>query len=123
MRTRIRGIGHLRQAESRYLRTLALDVPITRTLQTAPDVQICRSMVAAQENQTEAQLVGANIRARRRAAGLSQQQASDQVGMKRQHLAGWENGYHRPKQASLEKLARLLGCHWTDFYNEQEGGA
>jgi transcriptional regulator with XRE-family HTH domain len=68
-----------------------------------------------------ARLVGANLRERREAAGLSQQQLGLRVERGQQQVSHWESGDHRPSAEHLEALAAVLGCHWTDFYARRDG--
>lgn len=98
------------------------DVRISGTYETGSYVQVSAAMEAhaalQEDRNTVAVLVGANIAARRHRAGLTQQRLATQLGKERHRLAEWENGYHLPRQATLEKIALLLDCKWTDFYDE-----
>lgn len=96
------------------------DVPNNGTYVVGRNVPACSAMEAQalqDSEQTRPQLVGANIRGRRLAAGLTQQRLADQLGIPRIKVVGWENGYHEPKPARLEKIALLLDCKWTDLYD------
>jgi transcriptional regulator with XRE-family HTH domain len=76
--------------------------------------QLHREQTAGQRHR---QLVGRNIRDRRRERGLSQQRLALMMDLHEQtDVSAWENGHHQPNAVSLERLARALDCHWTDFY-------
>ena len=53
-----------------------------------------------------------NLRQLRQMAGLTQQQAAEQVGITRQALSGYESGRRQP---DLEMLERLAGLYHTDL--------
>lgn len=66
--------------------------------------------------------IGTNIRAARRAAGLSQQKLADAVGASRTQVVGWEGG-HRDRRPGLEyvaKIAVVLGHTVGWFYDDHE---
>ena len=52
--------------------------------------------------------VGKAIREARKAAGLTQKELSDRIGLSQQSVAQWENGYRRPKFSAICKIADAL---------------
>ena len=50
------------------------------------------------------------IASARIAAGLTQAQLADKVGVAAQHVGRWERGERRPKIDALVRLADALGC-------------
>ena len=72
-------------------------------------------------HQAHARLVGANLRDRRQALGLSQQQLALRIDAEQQHVCAWENGHRAPNPRSLERLAAALSCHWTSFFARRNG--
>ena len=55
------------------------------------------------------QLLGQNVRAHRKAKGLSQEQLALDAGMKRAYLSDLERGTRNPSIRALERLATALG--------------
>lgn len=53
-------------------------------------------------------MIADNIRARRAAVGLTQEQLAEQVGVSRQTVAKWEAGDTAPDLANAAVLARVL---------------
>jgi transcriptional regulator with XRE-family HTH domain len=76
------------------------------------ELDLLRSEQTATRRHAEA--LGANLRDLRHAAGLSQLQLELRADVQR--VCEWENGHRTPNAVSLERLARALDCHWTDFY-------
>ena len=68
---------------------------------------------------TEREL-GQRIRDAREARGLTQQQLADQLEIHRSSLAQLELGNRSVTSLELERLARLLGRHIGDFFQEAE---
>jgi transcriptional regulator with XRE-family HTH domain len=64
--------------------------------------------------------IGANIRARREAAGLTQTVLSQAAGTSRAHLSQLETGNapSSPSLGTLDKLAGVLGCKVADLLYE-----
>ena len=60
------------------------------------------------------------IRARRRARGISVQQAADALGLSRQAWYYYETGVNMPAAALLPAIAELLGCTIEELYEEGE---
>jgi transcriptional regulator with XRE-family HTH domain len=53
-------------------------------------------------------LIGRNIRARRQAAGLSQEDLADQAVIDRTYVSGLERGLRNPTALVLQRLADAL---------------
>lgn len=56
----------------------------------------------------------------RKAAGLSQYQIADKLGMSQSGYSGYEDGKRRIFPDTAKKIAAVLNFEWTRFY---EGGA
>lgn len=54
-------------------------------------------------------LVGRNVRERRLAAGLTQEQLAERSGFSQQYISGLERGSRNPTVVSLFMLAQALG--------------
>lgn len=69
--------------------------------------------------------IGANIRARREAAGLTQRALARRlVGVETtMTVSRWERGRHSPSGANLGALADALDCDIADFYANHEEAA
>lgn len=66
-------------------------------------------MQAEQEKREELEF-GSRLAALRKAAGLSQQQLADQLYVTRQAVSRWEQNRTQPDIATLQRLAKALGC-------------
>lgn len=60
-------------------------------------------------------VMGAGIRAMRKQRGMSQAALAAAIGLEPKYLSRWENGHRLPEQETLDRLAEVLECHWTDF--------
>lgn len=60
--------------------------------------------------------VGANIRSRRRALRISQQELGDATGLTFQQIQKYENGANRVSASTLFDIAKRLNCLVTDLY-------
>ena len=56
------------------------------------------------------QLLGRNVRARRKQLGLSQEELAFRAGMKRSYLSDLERGARNPTVRALGRLAEALGA-------------
>lgn len=61
------------------------------------------------------QLLGQNVRAHRKARGMSQEQLALDAGMKRAYLSDLERGTRNPSIRALERLAIALGVEPADL--------
>jgi transcriptional regulator with XRE-family HTH domain len=66
-------------------------------------------------NPTDVQ-VGARIRARRRALGLSQERLADSLGLTFQQVQKYERGANRVSASKLFEISRTLGLRVDDFF-------
>lgn len=62
-------------------------------------------------------MIGRNIQTLRKAAGLTQEQLAEKVGVSRQTVAKWESGESVPDLANGDTLARVLGVTLDDLAN------
>lgn len=53
------------------------------------------------------------IRAARIAAGMTQQQLADALGVAQQSVTRWETGEREPRVSTLKRIAAVLGCDVT----------
>lgn len=53
------------------------------------------------------------IRAVRIAAGMTQQQLADALGVAQQSVTRWETGEREPRISTLRRIAAVLGCDVT----------
>jgi transcriptional regulator with XRE-family HTH domain len=58
---------------------------------------------------------GASLQAARKAAGLTQQQLAELVGVKQTSVTGWEADKYRPGHAFLVKLAEHLNLDLAEM--------
>ena len=55
------------------------------------------------------------ISAARKAAGMTQQQLADALGIAQQSVARWETGEREPRVSTLKRIAAALGCDLRDL--------
>lgn len=55
------------------------------------------------------------IARRRIAAGLTQTQLAERLGVTQLTISRWENDIRAPRRATLYKLAEVLGCEARDL--------
>jgi transcriptional regulator with XRE-family HTH domain len=67
--------------------------------------------------------VGGRIRSFRKAAGLSQTELGDQIGVTFQQVQKYENGRNRVGAGRLTQIAIALNAPITDFFDERIGKA
>lgn len=68
------------------------------------------------------QLLGQNVRAHRKARGMSQEQLALEAGMKRAYLSDLERGTRNPSVRALERLATALGVQPEDLVRRSQTG-
>jgi transcriptional regulator with XRE-family HTH domain len=64
-------------------------------------------------------VIGANIRAARKAAAMSQPQLAKELGIDATRISGYENGHVKPGDERIRKIAEITGAPslgW--FYDE-----
>lgn len=76
--------------------------------------------MASQATRQIKQIVGANLKAARKRKGLTLRELGDLVGKTEAHVWRWENGKHKPEDATLMELARVLDLSYADFFTEPE---
>lgn len=62
------------------------------------------------------ELVGKNIRAKRKKLGLSQTELGARAGLSLQAVNRIESGKRQPRRSNLEAIANALNCSVEDFY-------
>ena len=59
--------------------------------------------------------MGEKLRAAREAAGLTQTQLADKVGVQQRDISRWETGRREPGVLIVKKMAQALGCSMDDL--------
>jgi transcriptional regulator with XRE-family HTH domain len=67
--------------------------------------------------------VAVNVRVGRMAAGLTQRELAEGVGVDQMVVSKWERARHRPSQENMIRLADLVGKPVAWFYTEHEVAA
>jgi transcriptional regulator with XRE-family HTH domain len=65
--------------------------------------------------------IGARLRFLRTAAGYSQSQIADHLGLSFQQVQKYESGANRIPAADMQDLAELFGCSFADLLGATEG--
>ena len=65
-------------------------------------------------------LVGRNVRQRRLAASLSQEELAHRSGLSIVYVSQIENGHRNPTVATLEKLAAVFDVNVVDLFSNSE---
>lgn len=60
----------------------------------------------------------AGLASRRKAAGRTQAEFAEKLGVSRSLLAAWETGIAWPSARRLPEIAQLLGCSIEELYSE-----
>jgi transcriptional regulator with XRE-family HTH domain len=68
-------------------------------------------------------VVGLNIRRLRLPTGLSQEAAADVMKLGRSHVSSIERGRSNITLATLNTVAKTLGCEWEDLLDVQAARA
>lgn len=63
-------------------------------------------------------VVGANVRRLRKACGMSQERLALSADLDLRYLGGIERGEHNPTVAVLGRLAKALGGHPREFFDQ-----
>lgn len=63
-------------------------------------------------------LVGTNIRAAREEAGLKQRELARALDCETARVSEWENGYHRPNDGTLVRIAERLRREYVWFFTD-----
>src|SRR5580658_9146723 len=67
-------------------------------------------------------MVGRNVRRLRVAAGLSQAQLAEKMGVDRAYVSGLELGQRNPTIVTLWHIAQALGVKLRPFFDEEKPG-
>lgn len=63
---------------------------------------------------------GQRIRAARKAAGMTQKELGEKMGLSFQSIAQWENDLRKPKYDTLKRIAAALGVNWDSLAEEDD---
>ena len=67
-------------------------------------------------------MVGRNVRRLRIAAGLSQAQLAERMGVDRAYVSGLELGQRNPTAVTLWHIGKALGVKLRQFFDEGKSG-
>lgn len=59
--------------------------------------------------------MGEKLKEARLAAGLTQVQLANMVGVCQRDISRWENGHREPGVLVVKKMAQVLGCRMDDL--------
>jgi len=82
-------------------------------------------MVITGEERDMSNVLGRNIRSRRLAKGVSQQELGEAVGITSEgtsaqvKVSDWERGITEPRVSTVIKIAKFLGCSVEDLIREE----
>lgn len=65
-------------------------------------------------------MVGRNVKRLRIAAGLSQAELAERMGVDRAYVSGLEPGQHNPTVVTLWHIAKALGVKLKPFFEEEK---
>lgn len=54
--------------------------------------------------------MGEKLRAAREAAGMTQQELAEKIGVQQRDISRWENCRREPGVLTVKKMAQALGC-------------
>lgn len=57
---------------------------------------------------------------RREAAGLSQKELGEMVGLTQQAIGHYEAGRRKLSVQIAQKIAKVLGCEWWELYEDND---
>lgn len=60
-----------------------------------------------------------DLKAKREAAGLTQDQLGQKLGISRQAVSLLEIGTNKPTVENAKKLGEILNFDWTELYNDK----
>lgn len=60
------------------------------------------------------------IKKQREAAGMSQQELADKIGVARSAVAMWETGQSKPRYDKLSEMSQLFGCSIEELMKKEE---
>lgn len=64
---------------------------------------------------------GARIKAARKAAGMTQAELANRLGIPYQSIGQWENDLRNPKFETLQKIASALGISVAELLGKEKG--
>jgi transcriptional regulator with XRE-family HTH domain len=67
--------------------------------------------------------IGANLKAARKGAGLTQRQLAERIGTDSFQVSRWERGANRPQDDTMQALAAALGIDLAVFYEPTKRAA
>lgn len=59
-----------------------------------------------------------DLRVKREAAGITQEQLAEKVGITRQAIGQYETGINRPSVEVAKAIGKELDFDWTEFYKD-----
>lgn len=59
--------------------------------------------------------MGEKLKAARQAAGLTQGELAEKVGVSQRDISRWENGHREPGVLTVKKMAQALGCSMDEL--------
>ena len=60
-----------------------------------------------------------DLKNKREASGLTQEELSRKLGISRQAVSLLENGINKPTVENAKKLGEILGFDWTELYDDK----
>lgn len=60
-----------------------------------------------------------DLRAKREAAGMTQEELGRKLGISRQAVSMLEIGTNKPTVENAKKIGEILGFDWTELYNDK----
>ena len=67
--------------------------------------------------------IGQRIKQARKAAGITQEQLADRLGISFQSVSQWERDKRSPKKETIDKIANAIGCNALDLLFDGDMGA
>ena len=61
-----------------------------------------------------------DLRKAREAAGMTQEQLAEKVGVIRQTISNIECGISMPSVPTAKAISEVLDFHWTEFFSDEE---
>lgn len=67
--------------------------------------------------------LGENIQKARKAAGMTQKELAEKLGVSAPNISQYERGTKTPKIETVKRIAHALGVYWDTLYPEDEQAA
>lgn len=61
-----------------------------------------------------------NLKEKRKAAGMTQLELAEKVGVVHQHISNIECGSFKPSVTVAKEIARILGFDWVLFFEDRK---